>query len=218
MIRIIVLSDVRLYRESVVSALARFPRYEALERPLGTRAAIAAIESRSPRIALVDVRAAEGFSMIERIRSRAPRVIRIALAVREDPDEIIACAEAGASSYLVQEASITDLAEAIDAAVEGRLRCSARIAQSLFAHVGRLAVHRKEANGSGLTGREREILSLIERGKSNKTIAQSLGIEVSTVKNHIHSLLGKLGVRRRGEAAALYRKPAAAPPPDRAKP
>ncbi len=58
-------------------------------------------------------------------------------------------------------------------------------------------------NGAELTGREREILTLIERGKSNKTIALDLGIEVSTVKNHIHSLLGKLGVRRSGEAAAL---------------
>jgi DNA-binding NarL/FixJ family response regulator len=212
LIRIIVLSDVKLYRESVAAALARFPRYETMERPLGTREAIAAIEGRSPQIALVDARSPDGFSMIERIRARAPRVVRIALAVRDDPDEIIACAEAGASSYLVQDASMSDLAEAIDAAVDGRLRCSARIAQALFAHVGRLAVHRKEANGAGLTGREREILSLIERGKPNKTIAQDLGIEVSTVKNHIHSLLGKLGVRRRGEAAALYRKRDTAPP------
>jgi two-component system nitrate/nitrite response regulator NarL len=212
LIRILVLSEIKLYRESVAAALARFPRYEAIERPLRTRDAIATIVARSPQIALIDVRAPDGFSMIERIRARAPRVIRIALGVREEPDEIIACAEAGASSYLVQDASISDLAEAIDAAVDGRLRCSARIAQSLFAHVGHLAVHRKEANGSALTGREREILSLIERGKSNKTIALDLGIEVSTVKNHIHSLLGKLGVGRRGEAAALCRKREAAPP------
>jgi DNA-binding NarL/FixJ family response regulator len=211
LIRIIVLSDVKLYRECVASALARFLRYEAIERPFGTREAMAAIEARSPQVALIDVRAPDGFSMMERIRARAPRVIRIALAVREDPDEIIACAEAGALSYLLQDASISELADAIDAAVEGRLRCSARIAQSLFAHVGRLAVHRKEMNGAELTGREREILSLIERGKSNKMIAIDLGIEVSTVKNHIHSLLGKLGVGRRGEAAALYRKRDAAP-------
>jgi DNA-binding NarL/FixJ family response regulator len=56
-----------------------------------------------------------------------------------------------------------------------------------------------------LTSREREILDLIDEGLSNKQIAQQLRIELSTVKNHVHNILGKLGVQRRGEAAALVR-------------
>ena len=129
------------------------------------------------------------------------------LAVRDVPGQIIACAESGAAGYLPRDASLDDLTKAIQSAAEGKLCCAPEIAQMLFCHVGRLASNGTAGQHGVLTAREVQILDLIERGQSNKVIAQKLGIELSTVKNHVHNLLAKLGVRRRGEAAALHRRP-----------
>jgi DNA-binding NarL/FixJ family response regulator len=84
--------------------------------------------------------------------------------------------------------------------------CSPQIAATLFRRVAALAGDRSPpASLGGLTEREREILTLIEHGCSNKEIARQLRVKVTTVKNHVHNILEKLGVSRRGAAARLAR-------------
>jgi DNA-binding NarL/FixJ family response regulator len=126
------------------------------------------------------------------------------MAVDDDPRCIIACAEAGASGYLTREASLAELVETIDAMIDGRLCCSQRIALSLFTHVGRLAAG-QASEAHELTQREAEVLDMIALGQGNKQIARGLGIKISTVKNHVHAILGKLGAASRCEAAAISR-------------
>lgn len=209
MIGVVIVSDVRVYRESVAAALLRKRRYDVMETTLRPRDALRLIRRRSPPVALVDLTATRGLGALRCIAQNAPAVTQIALAVEEEPNDIIACAEAGAAGYLPREASLEDLTRAIDDAADGTLQCSPRIAQLLFARVGQLAGKGGNPAGTALTPREIEILDLIEQGHPNKTIASRLGIEVSTVKNHVHAVLGKLGVCRRGEAAALRRRQAA---------
>jgi DNA-binding NarL/FixJ family response regulator len=102
-----------------------------------------------------------------------------------------------------------DLVTAVHCAMRNELVCSPRIAALLFSRVAAIGSERSHAPGNGaLMRREHEIVSLMTQGLSNKEIARQLRIQNATVKNHIHSILAKLHVRRRGEVAA--RMPASA--------
>ncbi len=131
----------------------------------------------------------------------------MALGVSDDPQSVLEFVEAGAVGYVTQSASLDDLVAAVEAAARGEGHCSARVAGSLFRRVAKLAGERPpDTDLASLTERERQILGLVERGMSNKEIARQLRVKVPTVKNHVHNILGKLGVSRRGAAAALVRQ------------
>jgi DNA-binding NarL/FixJ family response regulator len=131
----------------------------------------------------------------------------VAFAVAEVDEVVLACAEAGVASYVPRDASIEDLVASVHRAARGEMLCSPRIAATLFRRVAALAAEVQPAAAAAvlLTRREREIVELIDGGLSNKEIAQRLSIEVATVKNHVHNLLEKLHVHRRGQAAARVR-------------
>jgi two-component system nitrate/nitrite response regulator NarL len=204
MISVAILSDVQLLRDSLACALARYERFQLVPSSRAFDDALAEIAAERPRVALIDVGNVAGLQALRRIHDLACEVKCIAVGVDDDPGCIIACAEAGASGYLTREASLAELVETIDALIDGRLCCSQRIALSLFTHVGRLAAgHGPEAHD--LTQREAEVLDLIALGQGNKQIARQLGIKISTVKNHVHAILGKLGAASRCEAAAISR-------------
>jgi DNA-binding NarL/FixJ family response regulator len=100
-----------------------------------------------------------------------------------------------------------DVLEAIQAAARGEVRCSPRVAGFLFRHIASLAKEQSPSPTptSALTARESQILELLRQGMTNKMISRRLGIELPTVKNHVHSVLAKLGVHRRAEAMLLFR-------------
>jgi len=112
----------------------------------------------------------------------------------------------GIAGFVTSEASVAELVAAIESVARGESLCSPSVVAALLRRLGSLARSWAEADPTQpLTRREREILELIDEGLSNKQIAQRLRIELPTVKNHVHNILGKLGVRRRAEAAALVR-------------
>jgi len=133
----------------------------------------------------------------------------LVIDVPDREDDILYCIEAGgASGYLGQNASLTDLEDNIRAIARGETVCSPRIAHLTFCRMSLLA--RQEAgtsmfNDTPLTRREVEIVRLIDKGLGNKEIAAHLQIEVSTVKNHVHHILEKLQVENR-HSAATYMK------------
>src|SRR2546421_13075479 len=135
-------------------------------------------------------------------------LFRSSLSVREGEDhgDVLASAEAGAIAYVPREASLEDLVAVIECAVRGEAVCSPRVAGALLRRIAVLATDgRSDRVPARLTKREREIMGLIDEGLSNKEIAKRLRIEVATVKNHVHNILEKLQVHRRGEAAARVR-------------
>jgi DNA-binding NarL/FixJ family response regulator len=102
---------------------------------------------------------------------------------------------------------VEDVVAAIRAAARGEVHCSPKVAGSLFRRIAALSPDRTHRSGNGaLTAREAQILKLIQAAMSNKMISRTLGIELPTVKNHVHSILVKLGIHRRAEAISLLYK------------
>jgi DNA-binding NarL/FixJ family response regulator len=130
----------------------------------------------------------------------------IALGLEDSDDDVLTYIEAGASAYVTKNASVDDLVAAIRAAAAGELPCAPRIARRMQERLANLAAERDRKLDLGkLSQRERHILRLLERSLSNKEIARELGVEVSTIKNHVHNIIVKLSVRTRSEAAAASR-------------
>jgi two-component system, NarL family, nitrate/nitrite response regulator NarL len=205
MISIFVVSGTRLYAELLGYALERREGVEVLGTALDTAGAAARVAQADPDIALVDVSGSESLAGVRAIRSACPRSKIVALAVPEVADVIVKCAEAGIAGYVArEEASLDVLVETLRAVHGGEAPCSPRIAAALLERVSVLAAQSHvEVPTARLTSREYDVAELLRDGLSNKEIASTLHIELSTVKNHMHSILEKLEVRRRGEVIAL---------------
>jgi DNA-binding NarL/FixJ family response regulator len=146
-------------------------------------------------------------ALARRLGDAAPGAALIALAIEDAPGSVASCAEAGVAGYVPRAASLAELRETVLHVARGESPCSPRAAAGLFRRVAALAAER-DGRGppAGLTRREVQVLDLLESGLSNREIAVRLSIAVPTVKNHVHHILGKLDVRRRGEAVALARE------------
>lgn len=133
-------------------------------------------------------------------RGLIPPSCVLILELSNDIDVILACIEAGASGYTLQGASAAEITEAIKDARGGIARCSPEVTAQLYARVASLKASVIQISVSPLTLRESEILRLVATGYTNLEIAANLVIELRTVKQHMHNILGKLNSRSRSEA------------------
>jgi len=206
-VRLVIAAEIRLYREGLSSLLS--PEGDVVV--VGTAAepgeTLRAVTELRPDVALIDLGTERGLATVRALRREAPDIRLVTLGVDDADDDVLVWAEAGVSGYVARDASFEDLVETVRAVARGELRCSPRLAATLLRRVTTLAGEARPA-ATTLTRREREISSLLEAGLSNKEIASRLYIELPTVKNHVHSILKKVGAHRRGEAAALLRRDA----------
>ena len=202
-IRVLVVSDIRLYRDGLAQVFAHERRLAVVGAAADAPAAARMAAEHSPDVALVDMAMPQSVAAVRGIAAIAPAVKVVALGIRENEQDLIACAEAGVSGYVPRAASVQDLVTVLEGVGRGELLCSAHTAATLWRRVAALAATTGgTTQEQTLTRREREIGTLLEAGLSNKDIATRLGIEVATVKNHVHNLLEKLEVHRRGQAVA----------------
>ncbi len=129
--------------------------------------------------------------------------------VDKKPKAILKYIEAGASGYILKEFSVKELVEQIRALPEGQAFAAPEIVAELMGRLTELAdlcADREylQKGLDNLSPREEEVLNLLSKGKSNADIGEALHIEIGTVKNHVHSILAKLGVANRRQAARLY--------------
>ncbi|MGH9202811.1 MAG: LuxR C-terminal-related transcriptional regulator, partial [Vicinamibacterales bacterium] len=198
---VFIVADVRLYREGLAGSLSTCSRLVVVGTCANRADAREQVPPLRPDVVVVDVAVRESLELIRDLRVEAPRCKVLAFAVEEIAADIIECAEAGAAGYVSAEASIDDLATAIEGIARAELVCSPRIAAQLFGRISERG-ERWSFETKTLTSREREVLDCIRQGKSNKEIAQKLNIAEPTVKNHVHNLLDKLDVTTRAQAAA----------------
>ncbi|MDA0167657.1 response regulator transcription factor [Solirubrobacter taibaiensis] len=159
-------------------------------------------------VALVDVTSSRGLADARQLLAANPDLKVIGIGGGDNASDVLAWAEAGLAGSISAECSLADLHSAIETAARGEALCSPRAAAVLIQRVASLAGDhaRGTTDTQPLTSRQAEILRLIECGLSNKAIARELCIELATVKNHVHTILEKLHVNRRVEAAAWARE------------
>jgi DNA-binding NarL/FixJ family response regulator len=204
-IRVLVASHIRLYREALGRVLEQTTDQITLVGVAASAAdAVEQVHRLTPDVVLLDMAMSDAFSVARQLSRFAGASRIVALGMAENEAEVLSCAQIGIAGYVTREASIADMLEAVEATARGEVHCSPKIAGSLFRRIAALSTER--ANGStpsALTARESQILRLLQQGMSNKMISRSLGIELPTVKNHVHSILAKLGIHRRTEAISL---------------
>src|SRR5262245_43564734 len=202
--RLVVIADVRLYRDGLAAALGRYEQLSIVGTAGNAAEAISLVQQVQPDVAIVDMSLPDGFNLFGRVRSLQLATKLIAFGVDEDIGIIIRCAEAGAAGYVTLNASIEDLVNAVHRAALGELECPPRVAAELFRRLAGRVEQRQAFPGVSetLTSREQEVLVLLTRGLSNKEIGTALRIAEATVKNHVHHLLEKLNVGTRAQAAA----------------
>lgn len=201
-IRVVVIADVRLYRDGLAAALGSHEPVVVVGQAGTCADARAIVAATAPDVVIVDVAVRDALELIRDLRRDSPQSEVIAFAVDEVTSSIVECAEAGAAGYVTAEASLEELVGAVLRAVHGELLCSPRIAGQLFRRLADVRAPAAVSMAPLLTARERQVLDLVRQGLSNKEIAQTLNIAESTVKNHVHHLLAKLNVPSRTHAAA----------------
>ena len=209
-IRILIVADVRFYRDGLADVIARHPRCSVVGTVSNRVDAVERVRETVPDIVLLDTAMPEGLLAASGIVGCAPSVRLVAIALDETPHAVLEWAEVGASGYVPRDASLADLIAAIERTARGELQCSAQVAAGMIRRVWALAKVAGDRQPVGaavhLTPREREIMRLIDQGMSNKDIARHLGIGVATAKSHVHHILEKLHVRGRSQAAARLRQ------------
>jgi DNA-binding NarL/FixJ family response regulator len=203
-IQVVVASDNRLYRDALERAFHETDSLHLIGTASGAAETLENVARLTPDVILLDMAMEDAFAVARQLPRISLRTRIVALGMPEVEAEIIACAEVGIAGYVPRGGSLSDAFETVHAVARGELRCSPRIAGFLFRHIATISHERASATpGVTLTAREAQILRLLQEGLSNKMIARNLGIELPTVKNHVHSLLAKLGVHRRAEAVSL---------------
>jgi DNA-binding NarL/FixJ family response regulator len=199
LVRVLLFTDVRLYRELLAAALAEHDGIE-LAGSAPCDVAAMAVGMFEPGVVVVDTASVSVPDGLHALAAALPEAKIVAVGVADDDEAVVALLEAGAAGYVTAEQPLPDLVAAIEAAAQGVLRCPPRLSAALARRMAALAAGRlRETNGNGLTPRQHEIATLIAEGLSNKQIARRLSIEHATVKNHVHSILVKLGVSRRDQ-------------------
>jgi two-component system, NarL family, nitrate/nitrite response regulator NarL len=205
-VSVLIMSEIRLLGEGLALALAHEGSISVCGYSGDLAETIGKIRLLQPDIVLLNATLQAGVDIIERVRAIAPEARVVALAVADEPDNIISWAEAGAAGYIPADTALHDLVPFLTDIIRGEQPCSGRVAAGLFA---RLSIVARAGNlGTGdpsrplPTAREMQILRLIAEGLSNKEIARQLNIGLATTKSHVHNLLGKLGLQTRAQAAS----------------
>jgi DNA-binding NarL/FixJ family response regulator len=208
LIRTLIVTDVSLFREGLSRVLAGYSEVQVVGAATPDQDVAGLVAAQCPHVVLIDATTVRASELVPLVAAVAPeaRVVAFAIAV-EDEEEVLACAGAGVAGYVARNATVEELIAVLRSASRGEVRCPPRVTSMIFRQVARLAPFRSASmHPPGFTPREVEIVSLLEGGLTNKEIAGRLGIEVATVKNHVHNILEKLHVRRRADVARTHQR------------
>jgi len=192
-IRVLIVEDHNVVRQGLVALLNEAGGLDVVGEAADGLEAVAQFRKLQPDITLIDLRLPRmsGVEVIDRIRLETPQGRFVVLTTYDGDEDIYRALKAGARAYLLKGMTGEDLIKAIRAVHAGKTHIPPAIAERLAERKG----------AKDLTPREFDVLEQIVRGKSNREIAAELEVSEATVKTHINSLLGKLGVTDRTQAA-----------------
>jgi DNA-binding NarL/FixJ family response regulator len=192
-IKILIVDDHNIVRQGLAALLKTVQGFEVVAEGSDGEQAVELFGKYKPDVTLMDLRLPRmnGVDAIARIREGTPGARIVVLTTFDGDEDIYRALQAGARGYLLKGMDLAELTEAIRTVHAGKTRIPPRVAEKLAERMG----------GASLTARELDVLRLIVAGKSNKDIGNALFISEATVKTHVNSLLSKLGVEDRTQAA-----------------
>ncbi|MGE0871171.1 MAG: response regulator [Kofleriaceae bacterium] len=209
-VRVLLVDDQTLFRAGLRTLLSTRAEVEVVGDAENGQAALALAAQVRPDVVLVDLKmpVLDGVATTRRLRVQLPTCRVVALTTFEDDELVFEVLRAGAVGYLLKDAPIGTLIDAILAASRGESVLQPSVASKVLAELSRLSTTGAPATNelSRLSDRERDVLRLIARGASNKEIAAALFLAEGTVKNHVTNILTKLGVSDRTQAALRARE------------
>ena len=195
LIRIFIVDDHAVVRLGLKTMLESEPDMKVVGMAASGKDALETIPIVMPDVVVTDLRMREmnGEAMLIELRHRCPQIRSVVLTTYHSDEDVFGAVKAGAMAYILKSSSLEQVTHAIRKVHAGERSIPVHIAHQLAQKLSRIP----------LSARELEILNLVARGMKNHEIADKLSISENTVRNHVVSLLDKLGVRDRTEAAAV---------------
>ncbi len=207
-LRLLVVDDHEVVRQGLVALLDRRQGFEVVAEAGTAAEAVEQARRYEPDIVVMDVRLPDG-SGVEACREiRAERSATRVVMLTSYPDEeaVLSAIVAGASGYLLKQVRARDLVAALEAVGRGESLLDPAVTEKVLERVRRIATGAAADDLAALTTQEQKILLLVAEGKTNKEIAAEVFLSDKTVKNYVSSILSKLNLERRAQAAAYMAK------------
>jgi DNA-binding NarL/FixJ family response regulator len=204
-IRLLVVDDHEVVRQGLVALLDRRAGFQVVAEAGTVEEAIAQARLHQPDIVVMDVRLPDGSGVeaCREIRAELPETRVIMLTSFPDDEAVLSAIVAGAAGYLLKQIRARDLVAALEAVGRGESLLDPAVTERVLERVRRIASGQGNDELSVLTPQERKILMLVAEGKTNKQIAADVFLSDKTVKNYVSSILSKLNLERRAQAAAF---------------
>ncbi|MBO8185072.1 response regulator [Streptomyces spirodelae] len=204
-IRVFLLDDHEVVRRGVHDLLGDERDITVVGEASTAEQALVRVPALRPQVAVLDVRLpdGDGVSVCRELRSRMPELACLMLTSFDDEEALLDSIMAGASGYVLKQIQGSDLVSAVRTVAAGQSLLDPSATTKLMSRLRGGNQQEEPEALSGLSDREREILTLIGEGLTNRQIGQRLFLAEKTVKNHISRLLAKLGVERRIQAAVI---------------
>jgi len=203
-LRIIIVDDHEVVRLGLKALLDRHPDFEVIDEASTAREAVQKAETHQPEVVVMDIRlpGGSGVDACREITQKLPDTKVIMLTSYAEDEMLFDAIAAGAAGYVLKQIGGDDLVHAIEAVGRGEALLDPVLTQRVFERVREAQRKDEKSAFSALTDQEMRVLALLAEGKTNREIAQMLYLGEGTVRNYVSSILSKLGLANRAEAAA----------------
>ena len=207
-LRLLVVDDHEIVRQGLVALLDRRPGFQVVGEAGTVADAVSEARRLEPDVVVMDVRLPDGSGVeaCREIRAERPATRVIMLTSYPDEEAVLSAIVAGASGYLLKQIRARDLVAALEAVGRGESLLDPAVTERVLERVRRIATGQVNDELAVLTPQEQKILLLVAEGKTNKEIAAEVFLSDKTVKNYVSSILSKLNLERRAQAAAFVAK------------
>jgi len=206
--RLLVVDDHEVVRSGLVAMLGRREGFQVVAEAGTVAEAIEQANRFQPDIVVMDVRLPDGSGIeaCREIRAEHPEIRVVMLTSFPDEEAVLSAIVAGASGYLLKQVRARDLVAALESVGRGESLLDPAVTEKVLERIRRIASGPANDEIAQLTSQEQKILALVAEGKTNKEIAADVFLSDKTVKNYVSSILSKLNLERRAQAAAYVAK------------